>query len=292
MEPLAPTPFSYTSFDGLNLKAFLYGEDSAPLKVLCMHGLTRNHKDFEPLITILRQRSDLHCQFIAVDNRGRGESDYDDNTRNYIPPVYVRDMLTLLEALSIDKLALLGTSMGGLMSMLMMPLIGDNVLGVVMNDIGPVVEPVGLRRIGNYVGHNAPLPDFAAAVAAVAKRNGHVFPKFDEKDWEQFARRTCREREDGSVMMDYDPRLVDAFSTAPVTAVGRFYSWRLFSRMRRCPLLLIRGQHSDLLSDRVARRMVRRHGKAELVTVPDVGHAPILNEPEAASAIGEFLAAL
>jgi pimeloyl-ACP methyl ester carboxylesterase len=292
METLAPVPFSYTSFDGLTLRAFRYGSDTAPLKVLCMHGLTRNHKDFEPLIEILQQRSDLDCQFIAIDTRGRGESQYDENTRNYIPPVYVRDVLTLLDELGIDKLALIGTSMGGIMSMLMMPLIGNRALGVVMNDIGPVVEPVGLRRIGNYVGDNKPLPDFSAAVAAVAKRNSHVFPKFVDEDWQQFARRTCREQKDGTVMLDYDPRLVESFSTAPVTALTRFYSWRLFARMRRCPLLLIRGQHSDLLSDRVAQRMIRRHGNGKLVTVPDVGHAPILNEPEATTAIGDFLASL
>jgi len=282
-------PIPYTSFDGLQLQAFSYGPQSATLTVLCMHGLTRNHKDFEPLIELLQQHRELDCRFIAIDVRGRGESEYDLNTQNYIPPVYARDVLTLLNHLQLHRFALVGTSMGGLVSMLMMSLVADRIVGVVMNDIGPEVEPVGLQRIGSYVGDNEPLPGWEAATAAVAQRNHRVFPGFTEADWQAFARRTCRELEDGTVMLDYDPRLVESFRSAPVTAVGRFYSWRLFTRMRHSPLLLIRGQHSDLLSDRVARRMIRRHGDARLVTVPDVGHAPLLNEPIAEAAIRDFL---
>jgi pimeloyl-ACP methyl ester carboxylesterase len=276
---------SYQSFDGLTLNAYQYGSEKDRLTVLCLHGLTRNHKDFEPMIT------ELDCQynFLAVDVRGRGTSDYDPDSKNYIPPVYVRDVLSLIEHLQLEQFAIIGTSMGGIMSMLMMPLIGKQVLGVVLNDIGPAVEPVGLRRIGNYVGRNMEFADWDSATAAVLKNNQRVFPSYSLSDWRAFAERTCRQRSDGTVVMDYDPRIREAFRSVPAIGFARFMAWRLFAHMQSVPLLLVRGQTSDLLSDRNARRMVRRHGNARLLTVPDAGHAPMLDEREAVMEIRLFL---
>ena len=280
-----PDAIRYKSFDGLDLVAFSYGSQTPDLTILCLHGLTRNHKDFEPMIA----RLEGNFRFIAVDVRGRGESQYDPNPQNYIPPVYVRDVLSLLEHLQLKRIAIIGTSMGGIMSMLLMPLISNYIVGVVMNDIGPAVESGGLKRIGNYVGKTRMLPDWQAAADAVRATNAAAFPAFTDADWMAFAKRTCRENSDGSVSFDYDPRIAEAFNPNPAPPAAQFMAWRLFARMKKRPLLLIRGEKSDLLSARVARRMLRRHTGAKLVVVPGVGHAPLLNEAEVIPAIQEFL---
>lgn len=274
----------FTSFDGLALKAFSYGPEDAAHTVLCLHGLTRNHKDFEPMIEAL----DLDCRFVGLDVRGRGESQYDPKPMNYIPPVYVRDVLTLLDILQ-TRVVLIGTSMGGLMSMLLAPLIPDRIIGIVMNDIGPEVRPSGLRRIGKYVGRSQAMADWQAAAASVKMFNEAVFPAYDDDDWMAFARRTCREREDGTVIMDYDPHIADSFVSAAPPPTAQYLAWRMFSGLKKFPLLLIRGETSDLLSDRVARRMLRRHTKARLVEVPGIGHAPLLNEPVVIASLRPFL---
>ncbi len=269
--------------------AYRYGSCASGLTVICLHGLTRNHKDFEPLISALFNSHSSPHEFIAVDVRGRGTSDYDANSSNYIPPVYVRDVLSLVDHLQLDKFALIGTSMGGIMSMLMMPLIGDRIAGVVLNDIGPSVEPVGLGRIGNYVGNDTEFADWESAAVAVKRNNHRVFPQYSDAQWMAFTQRTCRQRSSGKVVMDYDPRIKEAFRSVPAIGLARFMAWRLFAHMRKVPLLIIRGQTSDLLSDRNARRMVRRHGSAQLITVPGIGHAPMLDEPEVVPEIATFL---
>lgn len=279
-----PSVIRYTSFDGLALQAFSYGEDDAPITVVCLHGLTRNHKDFEPMIEALG----LDYRFVAIDVRGRGASEYDPNTQNYIPPVYVRDVLTLLDILQ-RRVVLIGTSMGGIMSMLLAPLIPDRIIGVVMNDIGPEVKPAGLRRIGKYVGKAQPMPDWETAANAVKLFNVMAFPHYTDAEWMAFARRTCRERDDGSVILDYDQRISESFVSAAAPPTAQYLAWRLFSRLKKFPLLLIRGETSDLLSDRVAKRMLRRHTKANLVEVPGVGHAPLLNEPVVIETLRPFL---
>ncbi|WP_300381431.1 alpha/beta hydrolase [Henriciella sp.] len=275
----------YRSADGLDLYARSYGPEDAPLAALCMHGLTRNHKDFEPMIAEL----DGLCRFIAVDVRGRGQSGRAKEPATYTPATYASDMIALLDHLKLDKVALIGTSMGGLMSMVMATTVPQRIRGIVMNDIGPVVEQVGLDRIAGYANTVAPEPSWQAAADTVARVQGDIFPKLTGADWMAFAKRTYREREDGRVILDYDPEITRTVGEVKPDPETRAQMWKMFEAAYAVPLLLIRGEMSDILSPETANEMVTRHPDARLVTVPDVGHAPLLDEPEAVSAISDFL---
>ncbi|MCI4643177.1 MAG: alpha/beta hydrolase [Hyphomonadaceae bacterium] len=283
------TQIEYTSKDGLKLYATSRGPSDAALTVLCMHGLTRNAKDFDPMIDAIGED---RYRFISVDVRGRARSQYDPNPENYTPPTYVGDMSVLLDQLGLRKVALIGTSMGGLMSMLMMKAMPERIAGVVINDIGPQVELAGLARIGGYVGAVEPLESWQAAADAVARVQADAFPGKDGAFWMEFARRTFREREDGRVILDYDPAIARSLRKIKAGMVMRFVMWRLFTAMKKAPLLVVRGEISDLFSARTAARMVSRHPAASEVVVPNVGHAPILDEPEAVAGISAFLEGL
>ncbi|MEZ6002213.1 alpha/beta fold hydrolase [Hyphomonas sp.] len=276
----------YQSADGLRLYAADYGPVDTPLTVLCMHGLTRNHKDFDPLIGKLN----LPCRFISVDVRGRGASERDPN-HAYSPDVYVGDMTALLNQLQIDKVTLIGTSMGGLMAMIMSQVLKDRIQGIVLNDVGPAVNPAGLKRIASYTSGVRAFPDWQAAAEAIAGSQHTAFPDFTQSDWLKFARQTCRETDEGQVEFDYDPAITKNMDVSGASWKVNFMMWRVFGRMKKIPLLIIRGEFSDILTPATAQRMCRRHKQCKLVTVPNRGHAPMLSEPEAVSAIADFLAA-
>lgn len=281
----------YTSKDGLTLFAKSYGDPNAPLTALCMHGLTRNHKDFEPMIERLLADG-LNVRFIAVDVRGRCQSDTDSNLENYTPAVYAGDMVTLLDHLNIDKVVLVGTSMGGLMSMVLMTMIPQRVLGVAMNDIGPELDPRGLDRISGYVGGNTTQPDWDAAGKAVASVQSVAFPDYSHDYWVAFAKRTYRQNSDGTLVLDYDPAIGRTVKDVRPTPETNAAMWQLFDAMKAAPLLLFRGELTDLLPAAVAEKMIETHGNAKLVTVPRVGHAPLLDEDEVASSLTTFFKSL
>ncbi len=173
--------------------------------------------------------------------------------------------------------------------MIMSRTLPERLSGVILNDIGPAIEPAGLRRIAAYAGAVAPETDWQAAAQTVARVQGDIFPDHGPDDWASFAQRTYRELEDGRVTLDYDPAITRTVSDVSPNWRTRFMMWRLFSAMRNRPLLVVRGENSDILSMKTAQRMVRRHGGAQLVTVARVGHAPLLNEAEAVDAIARFL---
>lgn len=277
---------TWTSHDGLSLFARVRGNPNAKLTALCMHGLTRNSKDFDPMIDAIGED---RFRFISVDVRGRGRSDRDPNPENYAPPVYVRDMGALLDELKLERVALIGTSMGGLMSMIMMKSSPERISGVVMNDIGPALEADGLARIGGYVGAVEPVASWEQAAKALAESQGAAFPGKPLEFWDAFARRTFREMADGRVALDYDPAIASSLKAVKLGPITRFGMWRLFSAMKSRPVLVLRGAISDLFSARTASRMVRRHPDAREIVVPNVGHAPILDEPEAVAGITSFL---
>lgn len=282
------TDIHYQSADGLNLFARRYGRPDATQKVLCMHGLTRNHRDFEPLISKLGDNLDM----IAVDQRGRGQSQWDSQTERYSVPTYVGDMKQLMDLLGLQKVILIGTSMGGLMSMVMMKLFPERISGVVLNDVGPQLEQAGLDRIAGYVGGSPSVTTWDEAAKRTEQVQRDAFPHFSQDDWMAFARRTWVEKAPGEIALDYDPAISASLHAIKIGFRERFMSWRLFSAMKAAPLLIIRGEKSDLFSARTAARMVKRHTDAEEIIVPDVGHAPILDEPEASDAIKRFLARL
>ena len=278
----------WTSADGLNLYAADYGPEDADLTVLCMHGLTRNHKDFEPMIAGLN----LPVRFIAVDVRGRGKSDRAASAESYLPPVYVQDMAALIEKLNLDNLVLTGTSMGGLMAMIMAKVMPEKIRGIILNDVGPVVEPAGLQRIAGYAGGNETYRSWVDAAGAIGRTQATVYPDYGADDWMAFAKRTCIEAYDGSIIFDYDPAIVQGMGATKPDWKTNFAMWRLFGVMKNIPLLIIRGETSDILSDKTARRMHRRHKNSTLLTIPGRGHTPALDEPISLAAIQKFITGL
>lgn len=282
--PVAFRPLSYRSACGrLDLYARVYDGDGPAL--LLMHGLTRNSADFEPLAARLADRYRL----IVPDQRGRGLSDYDSDAGNYRPDVYAADMVALLDRLRVERAGLLGTSMGGLIAMIMAAMQPDRVQAVVLNDVGPQIEPDGLARIQAYVGPSLPVKSWEEAAERCAAINGVAFPDFGADDWLTFARRACVEVDGGAVRFAYDP----AIAVAPegVVSLAPPDLWPLWDMLTNLPVLVVRGALSDLLSARTVTEMASRHaGPFAAVEVAGRGHAPILEEPAALAAIEPFLA--
>ena len=254
--------------------------------VLCLHGLTRNVRDFEalaPMITGLGRR------VVTASQRGRGRSDPDPEPRRYTPAVYVADMLALLDHLDIPRAVFVGTSMGGLMTMIAAATAPQRMAGAVLNDIGPEIDPSGLARIRGYVGGGAPVASWAEAAAACQAINGSAFPgETDRTFWERFARRIFREEAPGRIVLDYDPAI--ARSIAPDGEAPPDASlWPVFAALQEIPTLVIRGEISDILAAETVAEMARRKPDLATAVVPSVGHAPFMTEPAAWDALRAFL---
>ena len=278
----------WRSGEGLTLYARDYaavgGERGLP--VVCLHGLTRNSKDFTDVAPRIAAGG---RRVIVPDVRGRGRSAYDPKPKRYQPLVYARDVLALLDSLGISKAVFIGTSMGGLIIMMIAGLRRRAIAATVLNDVGPEVDKAGIDRILSYAGKLRPVESWADADDYVRLTAGAAFPNNSDTDWETFARQTFRE-EAGRPVFDYDPAIMVPMSKGP-PKTRSFLGLLLFRRLARSrPTLLIRGELSDLLSERIAARMKRHAPSLELVVVPGVGHAPWLTEPVAAGAIDEFLA--
>jgi pimeloyl-ACP methyl ester carboxylesterase len=225
---------------------------------------------------------------ICVDLRGRGESPQSPDSASYAPPTYVLDIGALYVALGIDKAVLLGTSLGGLIAMLMALTTPERLAGVLLNDIGPVIEPVGMSRIRSYVGKSASWPTWLHAARALAETERDVFPRYGLEDWLALAKRRCRLTSNGRVVFDYDMRIGEPIRMAPEDAPIPDL-WPSFEALKGRPVALLRGVRSDLLSAPLADEMARRLPGLDLTTVPDVGHAPALDEPESVAAIDRLL---
>lgn len=273
----------YASPDGLSLYAKVYDGDPERPALFCMHGLTRNADDFDGLLNRLPD-----WRAISVDQRGRARSDWDETAGNYRPDVYCADMLALIDSLDPGPLIAVGTSMGGLMTLMMSAMRPGVFTAAIINDIGPEVDPAGLDRLRTYVGQEMDFDDWSAAAAAIRAQGPDIFPDFTESDWLAFARRACETRPDGRVAFRYDPAIADGLKTADTSAVPPDL-WPLFTGPKDMPMLILRGETSDILSAQTAARMARERSDATLVTVPNRGHAPMLTEPAAIAAIREFL---
>lgn len=270
--------------DGLRLYARDYAgpNPDAPV-VLCMHGLTRNSADFGELAPLLAQTH----RIIAVDQRGRGRSDYDPEVQRYNPQTYVADMKCLLDQLGISSVTAIGTSMGGLMAMIMSALYPGLLSRVVMNDIGPVVSQRGLDRINGYVGGSTDFQTWQDAVAYNQSINGVALPDLDDQQWLAFTRQLCRE-ENGRPVLAYDPDISRPIRESQSAAVPPDL-WPLFDSMAGLPLMVIRGQTSDILETDCVEEMRRRRPDLVYLEVAGVGHAPLLNEPGVAAQISAFI---
>ena len=276
----------WTSGDGLRLHAREYAPPDVEggLPVICLHGLTRNARDFDALAPWIVARG---RRVIAMDVRGRGSSARDP-AAHYHLPVYADDVVLMAEALGIGAAVLIGTSMGGLITMEVAAIAPALVAAAIVNDVGPELGAAGLQRIGGYVGNAPRFATWAEAAGYLADQNGVALPHYRADDWDSMARRMFREDERG-VSADYDPAIAGAFATAP-TAADPWERWSGLVSGRL--VLLLRGALSDLLEADAAERMVASSDAVCLCEVPGVGHAPMLDEPAALTAIGEFLEAV
>ena len=278
----------FTSPDGLSLYLRDYPGAVGPVRlpVIAIHGLTRNSADFDAIASLIAQSG---RRVLAVDVRGRGLSDRAPDPMTYQPPVYAKDILALMDQAGIDRAVFMGTSMGGLITMAVTALRSKRVAAAILNDIGPEVDPAGLARIAAYAGQPVDTPTWAAAAQYVKTHNAVAFPEYTDADWDAFARRVFREGTEGAPILDYDPDI-----SVPIRAMGAKglvpNLWPFFTRLAKGrPTLLIRGGPSDLLSAAIASKMRKRAPKMAYAEITGVGHAPMLDEPEARAAIFEFL---
>jgi pimeloyl-ACP methyl ester carboxylesterase len=279
------TPIEFPSADGtLRLYAETCGPADAPLTILCLHGLTRNGADFGALAAHLSAR----YRVITADQRGRGKSQWDPNPANYQPATYVGDMFHLLDRLQIARVVLIGTSMGGIMSMIMAATQPARVHAIILNDIGPEVPNSGLRRLRDSLNAPAHIATWHDAAHQVQRVNGLAFPDYDAADWEAFARRTYAEDPSGHPIAAYDLSILNGLNEADLSAVPPNL-WSLWAQLGSIPTLAIRGELSDILSADILASMAARHSSLITVGVPNRGHAPMLDEHAAVSAIHAFL---
>lgn len=272
--------------DGLRLhyRDYAGGGDGRP-PLLCLPGLTRNARDFEPLAARLAGEWRLICP----DMRGRAESAYAKDAMTYVPLTYMQDISRLLADLAITRFVAVGTSLGGIITMLMAATHREWLAGALLNDVGPALEEEGLARIRTYVGVNQSHPTWVHAARALADANGDVYPAYDLQVWLAMAKRLYRLNSGGRIVLDYDMKVAE-----PIRAMGTEAGvdmWPVMKAFSDIPTLLLRGERSDLLGAATAQRMAAEIGPgAEMVTVPGVGHAPVLDEPESVAAIDRLLA--
>lgn len=289
------TEISFTSDDGLRLYARDYpaspagGPIAARLPVICLHGLTRNSSDFDELAPEIAA---MGRRVLAPDVRGRGHSAHDPAPANYNPLVYASDVVKLMHDLGIARAVFVGTSMGGLITMTLAVRHLELIAGAVINDVGPVLSAKGLARIAGYAGRCNTLASWDDAAAYLKDINACAFPGAPDEEWSKWARRAFMEDESGTLALRYDPRIAIALQTGklrPTSLAGRLAFKRLAHKR---PTLLVRGALSDLLEPEQAAWMRRAAPAMQYIEVPNVGHAPMLTEPQSLEAIRAFLTQL
>lgn len=274
------------SKDGLRLH---YRDYPGPMEkpvIVCLPGLTRNARDFDALATRLAGE----WRVLAVEFRGRGESAYAKDAMTYVPLTYVQDVEALLTELAVPRVILLGTSLGGIVSMILASMDRERIAGVILNDIGPDIEPSGLERIRGYVGRTGPWPTWLHAARWLSENNAFAYPNYDLNDWLVMAKRAFRLTSTGRIVADYDKKISEPFRLAGGEAGQDL--WPVLTGMGTVPTLILHGELSDVLSEATAKAMVAKLPNARYVNVPGVGHAPALDEPSALAAIDAFLPAL
>lgn len=274
----------YSSADGLRLYARDYNPGNGAKTILCLPGLTRNSADFSRLADHLSSR----YRVIAADLRGRGRSQYDPNPRNYHPGVYAEDVMALLDAIPTAAATFIGSSLGGIVSMLVAARCPARVDAVVLNDIGPEINMAGMDRIRRYVCNAPPVGSWSEAIDNTRLIHGSEYPDFGDQDWAVFARNLYRVNGDGAPVLDYDPEisflLRESNASAPVMDL-----WPVFDAIKAIPTLLVRGGLSDIITPAVVKRMRESKPDLNYVELQNRGHAPLLTEPECLAAIDKLL---
>lgn len=278
--------FYYQVPDGLTLYARDYpGPDDRAGCVLLMHGLTRNSRDFD----VLADRLSVHFRVLVPEQRGRGRSEWDSQPDRYGIPTYVNDMFELLEAVAEEHVAAVGTSMGGLMAMVMNAMRPGVFTHVVLNDIGPELSKEGLDRISGYVGQGGIISTWEEAVAYNRAINAVAFPSLSDQQWGEFTRQLFGER-NGAPFLDYDPAISQAVRSDEGSALPPDL-WSVYAQLESQPLMLIRGAISDLLDTDIKDRMIQSVPDLLYLEVADVGHAPMLIDDAITEALENFLLA-
>ena len=281
------TPYSdchWTSRDGLRLHYRDYpGRDDRP-PIVCLHGLTRNARDF----AVLAERLAGDWRVICPEMRGRGDSAYARDAATYNPMQYVDDVTLLLDELGLARFVVVGTSLGGLMALVMATTMRERLAGVVLNDIGPVLEPAGFARIQGYVGQARNYPTWMHAARGLEESQGIAFPDYSVSDWLAMAKRLMTLSSNGRIVFDYDMRIAEPILAMSVEDVPDL--WPGIDAMAGLPVLLLRGALSDILGAGTLAEMQARLPDAEAVTVPRIGHAPTFAEPEVNAALDRMLA--
>ncbi|MEP3441827.1 MAG: alpha/beta hydrolase [Sulfitobacter sp.] len=270
----------FTTSDGLEL---YYTDHGTGLPILCLAGLTRTTADFDYVTPFLSGQ-----RLIKLDYRGRGRSDFDPDWKNYSLPIECRDVTELLDHLGLEKVAILGTSRGGLNAMGLATGAKHRLLGVALNDVGPVIEPAGIEAIKGYIGRDPVGKTHAEAAANMAR----AFPEFKgvpESRWLEEARKHYTKDADG-LHITYDKHLRDAVLAAGDQMMPDL--WPFFDAMDGLPLALVWGQNSNLLSADTVAEMQKRRPDMILGKVPDRGHIPFLDEPAAVTALTTWTKAL
>lgn len=277
------TDGEWTSADGLVLRYRDYpGPDGRP-PLLCLPGLTRNARDYATLAQALSPQ----CRVLCVDLRGRGQSDYAKDPATYNPLQYVADLGGMLETAGLDRVVVVGTSLGGILAMLLAATGADRLAGAVLNDIGPDIEPGGLERIRGYVGQGRSFETWMHAARALKDQAGAFHPTYEIADWLDMAKRLMVLGNNGRIAFDYDMKIAEPFNDPPPDPPVDM--WPAFRALAGRPVLALRGELSDILSAATLQRMARELPGMAAVTVPAVGHAPSLTEPVALQAIRTLL---
>ena len=271
--------------DGLRLHYRDYPGSGDRLPILCLPGLTRNSRDFEEFA----ERYSPRFRVLALEFRGRADSDYDPQPMRYNPLTYAGDVIEFLDQLGIDRAIFVGTSLGGLVTMTVAAMQPQRIAATLLNDIGPDVDTSGIDRILSYVGKDVRFKDWDEAANTIASNYGASFDRYSHDDWVKMAKRNCREI-DGEIGFNYDMAIAEPFrSGGPAPQVDL---WPLFQVLASKPLLVVRGAKSDLLTAETIAKMQAASPNVKAVVVEGVGHAPELNEPEAIEAMDAFLTSL
>lgn len=267
--------------DGLALYFRDYGPRDAPdPPVLCLTGLARNSKDFAPFAARLAATG---RRVLCPDYRGRGRSAYDPDPMNYQPPTYLNDIRHLLAALGLHRVVVMGSSLGGILGMAMGAAMPTAIAGLMLNDVGPEIDTTGFARIQSYLKADRPHRNWAEAIADL--KTIFTNNSFTEDEWREVAEGTFVEREDGLLHFDWDVALYKPIEKSP----GIPDLWPYFNSVRHVPVLVLRGEKSDILLPETVERMTARHPAIRAVTVPGAGHIPTLKEPAAVEAVDDFL---
>ncbi len=284
MLPKPPRAGSYLSlgFNGFHRVAFTDWGDAAPSRkaTICVHGLTRTGRDFDVLADALSR----HMRVVCPDIAGRGASDWLTQPKDYIYPTYLGDMAALIAHLGAERVNWVGTSMGGIIGMMLAAMPNTPIRRLVINDVGPLIPKEALLRISRYLGGAPSFQDIDALEAYL--RDVHApFGDLTDEHWRHLAETSSERDGEGGMRLHYDPAIAEVFSAGPIEDVDL---WEVWDRIE-CPVLVLRGAESDLLSAETAAEMTKRGPAAEVVNIAGCGHAPALMAPDQVQIVVDWL---